>query len=303
MNERPAAWDLAVDTFLEHCGVERGLATASLEAMRHDLHRLAAWCGEHGPADPDRVADRDLRAFLLECARDLAASSRARLLSTVRSFYRFRVEEGCLADDPTATIVAPRTGRKLPSVLSPEQVEDLIGAVTGLEPAALRDRAILETLYGCGARVSELVGLDVNDIDRDEATVLLRGKGRKHRRVPLGEPALEAIDTYVLEARPQWQGPRSAGALFLNQRGGRFSRVSVWNLIKKAARDAGLKAELSPHTLRHSFATHLLEGGADLRVVQELLGHADISTTEIYTHVDRAWLVSAWLEAHPRARR
>ncbi len=299
----PPAWETALDTFLHHCAVDRGLATASLEAMHHDLMRLGAYAVEAGPPDPDQVTDRDLRAFLLNSATELAASSRARLLSTVRSFYRFRREEGCLDEDPTATILAPKTSRRLPTVLSVRQVEELIESAMGPEPADGRNAAILEVLYGCGARVSELCGLDLNDLDQDEATVLLRGKGRKQRRVPLGEPALQALDRYLLEGRPLWAGPKSGGAIFLNQRGGRLSRVSVWNLIKRAARDCGLKADLSPHTLRHSFATHLLEGGADLRVVQELLGHADISTTEIYTHVDRAWLTEAWLEAHPRARR
>jgi len=183
-----------------------------------------------------------------------------------------------------------------------DQVVRLIEAIDGRDPAALRDRAILEVLYGCGCRVSELCGVDVADLDRGESTLLLRGKGRKQRLVPVGGPALDAVADWLQSGRGHLIGRRPTAALFLNRRGGRLSRVSIWGLIKRAAGAAGLPETLSPHTLRHSYATHLLEGGADLRVVQELLGHADISTTEIYTHIDRSWLTSAWLEAHPRAR-
>jgi integrase/recombinase XerD len=205
--------------------------------------------------------------------------------------------------DPTSTLIAPRKGKKLPAVLTVKQVERLLDAVDGAKPADLRDRTILEILYGCGCRVSELCGLDVTDLDHSEATLLLRGKGRKQRLVPVGEPALESIGLYLRAGRPELAGQTPTAALILNQRGGRLSRVSVWNLIKRAGAAAGLPERLSPHTLRHTYATHLLEGGADLRVVQELLGHADIGTTEIYTHIDRAWLAEAWLGAHPRARR
>lgn len=296
------AWDLARDTFLAHCGAEKGLAPASLEAIEQDLKRLVGWAAGQKILAPGRVRDVDLRSFFILSADELVASSRARLLSTLRSFFRFLVTEGLAAADPTATIAAPRRGRKLPTVLSVDQVLRLLEAAGDGQPRGLRDRALLEVLYGCGCRVSELCGLDVTDLDAGEAILLLRGKGRKQRLVPVGEPALEAVDTYLRQGRPHLLGKRPTAALFLNQRGGRLSRVSVWNLLKQAGREAGLPAALSPHTLRHTYATHLLEGGADLRVVQELLGHADISTTEIYTHVDRSWLTDAWLEAHPRAR-
>jgi len=300
MNE--ALWDLALDNFLAHCSAEKGLATASLEAAEQDLHRLRRWAVQEEKSGPGVIKDVDLRAFLMASADDLAASSRARLLSTLRSFFRFLVTEGLAPSDPTTTIVAPKRGRKLPDVLSVLQVTRLIESINGAEPRLLRDRAILELLYGCGCRVSELCGIDVTDLDGSEGTLLLRGKGNKQRLVPVGEPALLAVGRYLSGGRTALAGKVSSAALFLNNRGGRLSRVSVWNLLKKAATETGLPASLSPHTLRHSYATHLLEGGADLRVVQELLGHADISTTEIYTHVDRTWLAEAWRNAHPRAR-
>ncbi|MEN8005435.1 MAG: site-specific tyrosine recombinase XerD [Candidatus Krumholzibacteriota bacterium] len=298
----PSAWDQALDNFLAHCGAEKGLAAASLEAARFDLARLRKWAEAEGIGGPLAIRDKHLRAFLLESAGELAATSRARLLSTLRAFFRFLMSEGLTDIDPTSTLIAPRRGRKLPPVLTLKQVVRLIEAVDGARPADLRDRSILEVLYGCGCRVSELCGLDVTDLDRSEATLLLRGKGRKQRLVPVGEPALEAMGLYLRAGRPEHLGKKSCAALFLNQRGGRLSRVSVWNLLKKAGAASGMPEGLSPHTLRHTYATHLLEGGADLRIVQELLGHADIGTTEIYTHIDRAWLTEAWLGAHPRAR-
>lgn len=297
------AWDEAIDNFLGHAGIEKGLATATLDAQRHDLERLRVWALRERLSRPGAVHDRHLRAFLLDSARELVASSRARLLSTLRSFFRFLVAEGRIDADPTGTIIAPRRGRHLPDVLSIAQVERLLNWGDGGAPVDLRDRAALEMLYGCGCRVSELCGLDVTDLDPAEATVRLRGKGSKERQVPVGEPALAAVDAWLRSGRPHLAGRRPTPALLLNQRGGRLSRVSVWALLKRAGAAAGLPATVSPHTLRHSYATHLLEGGADLRVVQELLGHADIATTEIYTHVDRAWLAEAWRSAHPRSGR
>ena len=303
LTARARAWDEAVDNFLGHAGIEKGLATATLDAQRHDLDRLRTWALREGLAGPAAVRDRHLRAFLLASSSDLAATSRARLLSTLRSFFRFLLAEGRVTTDPTGTIIAPRRGRHLPDVLSIAQVERLLGWGDGATPADLRDRAALELLYGCGCRVSELCGLDVTDLDAAEAVIRLRGKGSKERQVPVGEPALAAVEAWLRSGRPRLAGRRPSPALLLNQRGGRWSRVSVWTLVKKAGAAAGLPATVSPHTLRHSYATHLLEGGADLRVVQELLGHADISTTEIYTHVDRAWLAEAWRSAHPRSGR
>ncbi len=295
-------WDLAQDSFLDHCGAEKGLAKASLLAAQQDLARLRKWSEAAGIAGPGVLQDTDLRDFLSESAKDLAATSRARLMSTLRSFYRFLIAEGMVASDPTATIAIPRKGRKLPVILSVDQVTRLIENLDGTSPRNLRDRAILEVLYGCGCRVSELCGMDVTDLDLNDEMLLLRGKGNKQRLVPVGQHAAEAVYSYLSSGRPLLLKNKLSAAVFLNNRGGRLSRVSVWSILKSAARAAQLPGEMSPHTLRHSYATHLLEGGADLRVVQELLGHADISTTEIYTHIDRNWLTEAWLEAHPRAR-
>jgi len=297
-----AAWDLAMDTFLSHLQAEKGLSSASVQAAETDLNRLRAFARSKALRAPAHVTDQDLRRFLVFSSNDLIASSRARLLSTLRSFFRFLEGEGLCSSDPTQTIVAPRKGRTLPDVLSIDQVVALIESIGGLEPAQLRDRAILEVLYGCGCRVSELCGLDVTDLDNQEAMLMLRGKGSKMRLVPVGEPALTAVEKYLAFGRPEFVGKKPTAAIFLNRRGGRLSRVSIWNLLKKSAAEVGLNETISPHTIRHSYATHLLEGGADLRVVQELLGHADISTTEIYTHIDRKWLADSWLEAHPRAK-
>jgi len=297
-----AAWEMAVETFLSHLQAERGLSLASIQAAETDLNRFMAFTQSKSIKAPAQVTDNDLRRFLVACADDLVASSRARLLSTLRSFFRFLEGEGLCDSDPTVTIMAPRRGRKLPAVLSIDQVESLLECITGMEPTELRDRAMLEVLYGCGCRVSELCGLDVTDLDSNEAMLMLRGKGSKMRLVPVGEPALQAVEYYLASGRNDLVGKKPTAALFLNRRGGRLSRVSVWSLLKKTAAEVGLSETISPHTIRHSYATHLLEGGADLRVVQELLGHADISTTEIYTHIDRKWLADSWLEAHPRAK-
>ncbi|MCP4292172.1 MAG: tyrosine recombinase XerD [bacterium] len=295
-------WDLALDSFMAHCGAEKGLATASLLAAQQDLSRLRGWAEKQEIPGPGAINDTHLRKFLSECARELATSSRARLMSTIRSFFKFLVAEGMAPGDPTTTIAIPKKGRKLPVILSVDQVVRLIEGVQGGKPRELRDRAILEILYGCGCRVSELCGIDVMDLDLNDEMLLVRGKGNKQRLVPVGQPAAEAVNNYINAGRALLLKDKLHSALFLNNRGGRLSRVSVWNLLKAAGREAQLPPELSPHTLRHSYATHLLEGGADLRIVQELLGHADISTTEIYTHIDRSWLTEAWLEAHPRAR-
>ncbi len=252
--------------------------------------------------EPARVRDADLRRFLVTCSNRLAARSRARLVSTLRSFFRFLASEGLVGRDPTATLISPRLGRKLPAVLSRVQVERLLSAPRGDDALVLRDRCILEILYGCGLRVSELCCLDVTDLDQYEATLRVQGKGSRQRLVPVGVPALRAARAYLASGRPELGGKRPTAALLLNRRGGRLSRVSVWQMLKRYGVAAELGPEITPHTLRHTYATHLLEGGADLRAVQELLGHADISTTEIYTHIDRAYLLEVFRASHPRAR-
>jgi len=301
VSQSAPVWDLAVDGFLGHLSAERGLSQATLEAYQRDLMRLRKWALQNDFRNPGSLEADDLRRFLVESAAELAPRSRARLISTLRSFGRFMAQEGLREGDPTATLQGPRTGRPLPGALTLNQVERLLATVRGQEPRPLRDKAILEVLYGCGLRVSELCGLDLPDLDTQEATLRVRGKGSKVRIVPLGQPALSALKTWLEKGRGQLLKKPNA-AIFLNNRGGRFSRVSVWNLLKTSATEAGLAGKVSPHTLRHSYATHLLNGGCDLRIVQELLGHADISTTEIYTHVDRELIWEAYRGAHPRAR-
>ena len=295
-------WNTAIDQFIGHLAAERGLADASLEAYQRDLLRLRDWASEGDLTAPESVSASELQSFLGGMAGDLAARSRARLVSTVRSFFAFLAAENPDTANPATNLRGPRTGRPLPDVLTVSQVERLLEAAPPIHARGLRDRAILEVLYGAGLRVSELCGLDLADLDIREAPARVHGKGSKTRVVPLGQPALDAVNAWVERGRPTLQGARPDAALFLNARGGRLSRVSVWTLIKRCATEAGLAGEVSPHTLRHSYATHLLEGGCDLRIVQELLGHADISTTEIYTHVDRRFLWEAYRGAHPRAR-
>jgi len=297
-----AEWEVAIGAFIAHLSAERGLARNTLLAYRRDLEGLRLWAVHERIATPAALRDADLRRFLIAAAGRLGARSRARLLSTLRGFHRFLVAEGLSRGDPTTTLLAPRTGRRLPRVLTAGQVVRLLRAPPAGEPAGLRDRAILELLYGCGLRVSELCGLDLGDLDPADATVRVLGKGSKERLLPVGEPALRAVEAYLARGRPACRGRRPCAALILNLRGGRLTRVGVWQLLKRHALAAGLGVEVTPHVLRHSYATHLLEGGADLRIVQALLGHADIGTTEIYTHVDRAHLHEAYRSAHPRAR-
>jgi len=296
-------WDKAIGAFLAHASAERGLAANSLDAYGRDLQGWRAWAETHDLDDPAAAGPQDLRAYLLASANRLGPRSRARLMSTLRSFHRFLIAEGLSRSDPTLTLLSPRTGRKLPVVLSTAQIDRLLAVADLTTPLGLRNQAMVELLYGCGLRVSELCALDPADLDRKDASLRVRGKGNKERIVPVGRPALRAADRYLQTARPDLLGTKRSAALFLNTRGGRLSRVSVWSVVKTSALAAGLSDEVTPHTLRHTYATHLLEGGADLRVVQELLGHAAITTTEIYTHVDRSFLAEAYRNAHPRARR
>ena len=234
----------------------------------------------------------------------LSASSAARTLVAVRGFHRFLAVEGETPTDPASGVAPPKTPKRLPKAISINDVERLLSAASvGDTPAALRDRAILEVLYGAGARISEAVGLDLDDVDLEHGSVRLFGKGSKERVVPLGSYARDAVTAYTVRARPSMAlKGKGTPALFLNQRGGRLTRQSAWAVIHAAAERAGLGAKVSPHTLRHSFATHLLDGGADVRVVQELLGHASVTTTQIYTMVTVQRLREVFAEAHPRAR-
>jgi integrase/recombinase XerD len=299
-----------VERFLDHLAVERGLSPNTLAAYRRDLRRYADFLRRRGVPDAARVDGAGVSAFVAEVSgsthgdgRPYRATSVVRSLSSVRSFHRFLLREGLASSDPTEGVVRPRLPRSLPRPLSVDDVGRLLEAPRPADAEGLRDRAILEAMYGAGLRVSELVGLDVDDVDLEYGSVRVLGKGGKERDVPIGRYAREAISAYLTRVRPRLATSRSRSALFLNPRGGRLSRQSCWNLIRKHAAAAGIRKRVTPHTLRHSFATHLLEGGADVRVVQELLGHASVATTQVYTLVTREHLREVYFTAHPRARR
>ncbi|MGM1062993.1 site-specific tyrosine recombinase XerD [Saccharothrix sp. Mg75] len=289
-----------VGAFLDHLAVERGTARNTLDSYRRDLRRYTAHLAEHGIDDLDAVTGTAVGEFLASLRESgLAASSAARTLVAVRGLHRFAHLEGITAHDPAREVRPPQPPKRLPKALPVDDVLRLLDT-PGDRPADLRDRALLELLYSTGARISEVVGLDVDDVDAEERTVLLDGKGGKQRIVPVGRPALAALEAYLVRARPVL-AKRANPAVFLNARGGRLSRQTAWAVLKKAAERAGVQAEVSPHTLRHSFATHLLEGGADVRVVQELLGHASVTTTQVYTLVTVTTLREVYATAHPRA--
>jgi integrase/recombinase XerD len=298
-----------VQRYLDHLTVERGLADNTLAAYRRDLARYAGFLRERGIRDAEEADDRTVAAFVAGLSASThgdgtpyRASSVVRTLSAVRSFHRFLLREGQAERDPAAAVVRPRLPRSLPRPLPVEDVLRLLDAPPPDDPAGLRDRAVLETLYGAGLRVSELTGLDVDDVDLEEGSVRVFGKGSKERDVPLGRYATDAIAAYLRRVRPGLATARSRSALFLNLRGGRLTRQGVAGVLAKAAKAAGVERRVTPHTLRHSFATHLLEGGADVRVVQELLGHASVATTQVYTLVTREHLREVYYTAHPRAR-
>src|SRR6476661_3476868 len=286
-----SAVERAVRGWLNHLDVERGVSANTLASYRRDLARYAAYLAAHEVREPEAVTEAHVAAFLATLREGtpehppLAASSAARTLVAVRGFHRFLVLEGDVAADPAGAVSPPRPPARLPKAISVDEVERLLAAAgVGDTPASLRDRALLEVLYGAGARISEAVGLDIDDVDTDEGVVRLFGKGSKERIVPLGSYAATALGAYLVRGRPSLAAKgRGTPAIFLNQRGGRLSRQSAWSALRASAERAGLSGHLSPHTLRHSFATHLLDGGADVRVVQELLGHASVTTTQIYT--------------------
>ena len=294
-----------VEAFLHHLTVERGSAANTLRSYAGDLRRYLDHLAGHGIEDLAAVREADVSAFVVALRAGpapLAASSSARALAAVRGLHRFAARDGLVAHDVAREVAPPTLPRRLPKSLSIDQVEQLLAGVLGDGPAALRDRALLELLYSTGARISEAAGIDVDDLDPAGRTVLLRGKGGKHRIVPVGRPALAAVDAYRVRARPALAARgRGTPALLLNARGARLSRQSAWHALHAAAEVAGVAGSVSPHTLRHCFATHLLAGGADVRVVQELLGHASVTTTQIYTHVTVDALREVYATAHPRA--
>jgi integrase/recombinase XerD len=297
---RPSSQDPALTAHLRALRLEEGLAERTVESYARDLTQFAAFLEERGRSLPDASAD-DVRTYL--AGGQWRPSTRARKAAAMRSFYRRRVILDLAVSDPTRALASPRLESTLPRTLSVEQVERLL-ARPKPTPGGLRDRALLETLYGAGLRASEALSLRLQDVDLEIGFVRTIGKGDKERIVPLGRMAMEAIRAYNERGRPFLGGPGTLKSpeLFLNNRGRRLSRQGLHAVIKRYAREAGLPDDVSAHTLRHSFATHLLEGGADLRAVQEMLGHADLSTTQIYTHVTAAHLQKIYREAHPRAR-
>lgn len=294
--------------YLDHLAVERGTARSTLDSYARDLRRYGAHLAESGVHELREVGAGHLAEFTAELREGaaqrpaLAQSSAARALVAVRGLHRFAHAEGWVEADVAREVSPPTPSRRLPKALPVDEVLRLLDNAAGQDGRGLRDRALLELLYSSGARISEAVGLDVDDVDSGERTVLLNGKGGRQRIVPVGRPALEALQAYLVRSRPTLVGRgRGTSAVFLNSRGGRLSRQSAWNTLKTAAERAGITREVSPHVLRHSFATHLLEGGADVRVVQELLGHASVTTTQVYTLVTVNTLREVYATAHPRA--
>jgi len=306
VNRRPAEEDARVrafrlEEFRDFLSFERGLSERTIEAYLRDLTRLVRPLAASGVAAPRDITYEKLRDYVAELSHSgRAPATVSRAVSSIRGYCRFLLEDGILAVDPSERLETPRGGRALPDVLSLHDIERLLEAVTPQRTFAFRDRAILEVLYGCGLRVSELCGLRTRDTDLEAGLVRVVGKGSKERFVPLGADARHALHRYLRELRPRLDRGSSGGCVFLNRAGGPLSRMGVWKILRNYVERAGITKRVTPHTLRHSFATHLLEGGADLASVQEMLGHADISTTEIYTHVDRSHLRQVHKEHHPR---
>mgnify|MGYP006374457975 FL=1 len=306
---RPSLLAGQVEQYLNHLIVERGLSTNTISAYRRDLGRYVAFCEQHGVQRAQDVTADVVASFGAELVRTtpeqaaLSAASVSRIISSVRGFHRFLLLEQVTATDPSHDVKPQVPKRRLPKALTVDQVVAMLNAPNPDDVLGIRDRALLEFLYGTGARISEVLDLDVDDIDRDAPVVRLKGKGGKQRLVPVGSHARHALDTYLVRARPALieKSKHGQAALFLNASGGRLSRQSAWLVIKKAAEAAHITSTVSPHVMRHSFATHLLDGGADVRVVQELLGHASVATTQIYTMVTIDRLREVYATSHPRA--
>jgi integrase/recombinase XerD len=286
-----------MEAFLVELRVERGLSPLTIAAYRRDLAQFAAHAGTRWRDDPKPLLEF-VRALQRAGAK---GTTQARKSAAVRSFYGFALREGLATRDVPALVDAPKPGTYLPDVLAPDDVARILDAPSADDPIGIRDRAILELLYGCGLRVSELVGLDTDRVDLQAQQVRVIGKGNKERRVPMGDEARERLHRYRVGPRDAWTAGRPTPAVFVGRRGRRMSREAVWALVKRWAEAAGVSERVTPHTFRHSFATHLLEGGADLRVVQALLGHASISTTQLYTHLTGERVREVYARAHPRA--
>ncbi|MCF2572827.1 site-specific tyrosine recombinase XerD [Brevibacterium sp. UCMA 11754] len=305
--ELPQSLSRAFETYLNSLRFERGLSRNSIDAYARDLARYGTWLNGQGIGHLGEVARTHVEAFALHLLdENLAPRTRARALVAVRRFHGFTLGEGLAATDPASEVSPPQEGLRLPKALSLDDVEAMLATTGGEEPAQIRAAALLELLYATGARISEAVGVDLDDVDLEASLVRLYGKGGKERIVPFGSHASTALGAWVSRTRPSMaakvRSSAPAGALFLNARGTRLSRQTAWQIVKDAGELAGLEVEVSPHTFRHSFATHLLEGGADIRVVQELLGHASVTTTQIYTKVSEETLREVYATSHPRAR-
>jgi integrase/recombinase XerD len=303
---RARATELTLD-FLGYLELERGLSRNTLEAYRSDLQQFSEFLGRR-QLDPLTIRPAELASFISELAGGregraaLAPSTLQRKIACLRSFYRHLRRERLIEHDPAAELRGPRASARLPKVLSRDEVARLLAQPRGSSPAALRDRALLETMYACGLRASEAVGLELSELDVEAGIIRARGKGSKERIVPIGRKAIESLRPYLARARPRLVGLRDERHVFVNLRGSGLSRQGLYKIVQRHARSAGLVDRMSPHTLRHSFATHLLAGGCDLRSLQEMLGHADIATTQIYTHLSADRLREVYFEAHPRAQ-
>lgn len=296
-----AARAFLLEQFRDYLALEAGHGVNTVDAYLRDLARFATWLDQRGVTDPGKVTRKQLREFVY-ALKDLglATASIRRQVSAVRTYYGFLLGEGRVELDPSDRLELPRRGRTLPGTLSVAEVEAMLAAPAADSPLAWRDRALLELGYGAGLRVSELCGLTLPDLALSEGLVRVLGKGSKERLVPIGRNVIGAVSVYLHQARSQLDRGKSRERLLLNARGEPLSRVGAWGIVKRCARLGGIRKRVTPHTLRHTFATHLLEGGADLRAVQEMLGHADLSTTQIYTHVDREYLRSVHRQFHPR---
>ncbi|MDH3222941.1 MAG: site-specific tyrosine recombinase XerD [Gemmatimonadota bacterium] len=299
----PVGDPFLTEPFQDFLALERGLKPRTVASYGGDIERFIHFLAEAGVADPDSVTAEHMDRYVAHLVSEgRAPTSVRRAQSALRAYFSFLLGEEEVSIDPTDRMERPKARQALPSFLSQEEAAELVEAVDPDLPTYWRDRAILETLYATGMRVSELTQMHLRDVDLDSGTCLVMGKGGKERLVPTGGAAVRALERYLGVVRPALAGPRSGNAVFLNRQGGGLSRMSVWTIVRSAAKRAGITRPVSPHTLRHSCATHLLEGGADLATVQEFLGHADIATTQIYTHLDREYLREAHRRFHPRNR-
>lgn len=299
-------WNSILKGFKAYLQLERSLSENSVDAYLRDIIKLKQFCELQGiSVQPEKLTQQQLEQFLTFISEyGLSARTQARILSGIKAFYKYLSIEDIIDENPTELLEAPKIGRKLPDVLSIEEINELISAIDLSKPEGERNKAILETMYSCGLRVSELINLKLSNLVFNEGFIHVVGKGSKERIVPIGSIAIKHINIYIQSVRNHQQNitKSSEDIVFLNRRGAKLTRVMIFTIIKQLCKKAGINKSISPHTLRHSFATHLVEGGADLRAVQEMLGHESITTTEIYTHLDRDYLRQAILDFHPRAK-